>query len=35
VLAKAGGLLVADDGGIQTAEEIAALVVALTAARDL
>lgn len=34
VLAKAGTLFVADDGGITTAEEVAALVGALVAARD-
>lgn len=34
VLAKAGGLFVADDGGITTAAEFAALVTALAAARD-
>lgn len=34
VLAKAGGLFVADDGGVTTAVEIANLVTALAAARD-
>src|SRR5512133_2759602 len=34
VLAKAGALFVADDGGITTSEEVAALVTALMAARD-
>lgn len=34
VLAKAGGLFVADDGGITTAAEVADLVTALAAARD-
>lgn len=33
VLAQAGGLFVADDGGITTAEEVASLVTALAAAR--
>jgi hypothetical protein len=35
VLAQAGGLFVADDGGITTPEEASALVTALAAARDL
>jgi hypothetical protein len=35
VLAKTGGLFVADDGGITTPEEMAALVTALAAARDV
>lgn len=34
VLAKAGGLFVADDGGITTPEEVDSLVLALGAARD-
>jgi uroporphyrinogen decarboxylase len=34
VLARAGGLLVADDGGITTPLEMSALVTALAAARD-
>ena len=34
ILAKAGGLFVADDGGITTPAEVASLVVALGAARD-
>ena len=35
VLAQAGGLFVADDGGITTAAEVANLVSALAAARDV
>lgn len=35
VLAQAGGLFLADDGGITTVTEIAALVTALAAARDV
>ena len=35
VLARAGGLLVADDGGITTPLEMSALVTALAAARDV
>lgn len=35
VLAQAGGLFVADDGGITTSGEIAGLVTALAAARDV
>ena len=35
VLAKAGGLFVADDGGITTSAEMASLVTALAAARDV
>ncbi|MDO8847471.1 MAG: uroporphyrinogen decarboxylase family protein [Coriobacteriia bacterium] len=34
ILAHTGGLLVADDGGITTAEEVANLLTALAAARD-
>lgn len=34
VIAQAGGLLVADDGGISTATEVAGLVAALAAARS-
>ena len=34
LLARAGGLLVCDDGGITSAEEVAALAGALESARD-
>jgi hypothetical protein len=35
VLAKIGGLFVADDGGITTEREVGGLITALAAARDV